>query len=691
MNKWYSIRRIAATAAAAAALAAGTAEATTAEIWIYGDIGESWWGESVTASSFVKELAAIDADTINVRINSYGGSVPDGLAIHNALKRHKATINVTIDGIAASIASLIAMAGDRVEISENAMLMVHAPWSYAVGNSTELREQADMLDMWAKSMGASYASKTGRDLDDVMAWLTDGKDHWFGADDAVSEGLADAKVEAIPVAASATKHSWVQGAKRPSPAAAHKPTLPAAAAAPTPENPMTVQVTNPPAAPDAQAAQQAAVVEAAVRAENQRTTDIRAAFEPHLQLTAATQLLAKCLGDTKCTVAEAKAQLLDVIAKGATPAGGSVIETTEDERDKFRAAAAQSIMARGMVRAKDGKVVVAETSNPYRGHKLLDLARASLERSGIKTAGMSQMELVAAAFTQTTSDFPILLENTMHKVLQAAYALQADTWTRFCKRGSVSDFRAHNRYRVGSLSNLESLTEAGEFRNKAIPDGEKASIKAGTKGNIINISRQAVVNDDLDALTGMAEALGRAAKRTVEADVYALLNSNPTLADGVALFHANHGNLAATPAAPTVASFDAARVAMASQKDPSGNDFLSLTPAVWLGPSSLGGTVRVLNNAEYDPDTANKLQRPNMVRGMVRDIVDTPRLSSTAWYVFADKDEAPVIEVVFLDGIAEPFLELENGFTVDGARWKGRLDFGVGAVDYRGAQKNAGA
>ncbi len=131
---------------------------TTAEVLIYGDIGESWWGESVDAKSFVENLQEVDADYLTVRINSYGGSVKDGIAIHNAIKRHPAATTVEIDGMAVSIASLIAMAGDTVQMAENAMLMIHAPWSMAVGNAVDMHEMADVLDMHADSMATSYAA-----------------------------------------------------------------------------------------------------------------------------------------------------------------------------------------------------------------------------------------------------------------------------------------------------------------------------------------------------------------------------------------------------------------------------------------------------------------------------------------------------------------------------------------------------
>lgn len=392
------------------------------------------------------------------------------------------------------------------------------------------------------------------------------------------------------------------------------------------------------------------------------------------------------------TVDQVRADILDEMAKRSAggPERSPGVTVGKDEADKFREAGANVLLARSaVVDPTTRKVFALDGANPLRGATLLDMARMSLERAGVRTMGLSKLDLVGRAFTQNSGDFPILLENAMNKSLLSAYAIQADTWSRFCRIGTVSDFRAHTRYRTGSIGDLDSLTEGGEFLNKTIPDGEKASITASTKGNLINLTRQAIINDDLGAFVGLAADFGRAAKRTIENAVYALLASNPTVGSA-ALFHASHGNLG-TAGAPSVTTFDEARSLMAKQKDVSNNDYLDLRPAIWVGPTAVGGTARVVNAAEFDPDTANKLQKPNSVRGLVRDIVDTPRITTTYWYMFADPNDAPVIEVAFLDGQSEPYLELQEGFEVDGSKWKARLDFGVAAIDYRGAVRNNGS
>lgn len=386
----------------------------------------------------------------------------------------------------------------------------------------------------------------------------------------------------------------------------------------------------------------------------------------------------------------------------------SHIAVGEGEQEKFlRGAGNWLIVKAGLadVVARATKVD-ASTFDPgeFRGMTLVDLAREALTRAGRTVRGRDKMAIVAEAFTaragaitQSTSDFATLLENVMHKVLQAAYGTQPDTWRRFCAQSTVSDFRAHNRYRMGTFSALDAVTEAGEFKNKPITDAEKASITAGTKGNIINVSRQMIVNDDMGAFGRLLSMLGRAAALSVEADVYALLAQNSGLGpsmpyDSTTLFHANHNNIS-TGAALSADAIDADRVAMASQKDKDSNDYLDLRPAVLLVPVGLGGKARIINLSQYNPDrTANaKASEPNVVVGLFSDVVDTPRLTGTRRYLFADPSIAPVLEVAFLEGQAAPVLETQDGWRVDGTEMKVRFDYGVAAVDHRGAVTNAGA
>ncbi|MEF3312622.1 Clp protease ClpP [Paenibacillus sp. GYB004] len=165
---------------------------STAELTLYAPIEdqESWWYDSVTPKGVMRSLKNLgNVSEITVRINSNGGSVFAGLAIYQYLKDHSATITIKVDGLAASAASIIAMAGDNIVMGTGAMIMVHNPWTYVVGEARELRETADMLDKISESLISVYKERTGKDeaalkqMLDASTWLT--------GDDAVAKGFAD--------------------------------------------------------------------------------------------------------------------------------------------------------------------------------------------------------------------------------------------------------------------------------------------------------------------------------------------------------------------------------------------------------------------------------------------------------------------------------------------------------------------
>lgn len=726
-------------------LALNTSASGEVELVIYGPIGDHYWSDGVTAASIVEQLGQITASTINVRINSDGGVVSDGLAIYNALKRHAATINVTIDGIAASIASLIAMAGKTIRMPANTMMMLHAPHGGAWGNAAVLREVAEVLDTFARSMTESYAAKS-RKAGEISAMLTDGKDHWFTAAEAVAFGLADeviadeqqAQQDSAAAAALLSYISAISASRgavfdvlrtriRATTTAsafaslreAHQRAVYAqleessmiqqqchlilaqaggAAPAPAPVPPAPAPApTATPAPPAQNAAPSGASAEAVIASINARNESIRGVFAGFLDIGGVRELEAACLADPRMTVEQAQAKLLARIGGGATPlaARTATVEHGTDETEKLRTAGMQILMARaGMLSGEED--ARARQGNPYLNASLIDMAERSLIRAGINTRSLSREEIaVRVLATQTTSDFTVLLEGTLHRMVLSGYRLTPFTWTRFCATGSLADYRPHNRYHLSSFSDLKPVTEAGEYENGVLGDGAKETIKGARKGRILQITPEVLVNDDVGAFSRIAVVLGQAAGRTIEKDVYALFAMNggagPTMSDGNPLFHASHSNIAAVGVAPTVDSWDAARQQLGSQMDVGGNDYIDISPAIWLGPLSIGTRARLVNVAEYNPDVTSKFAVPNTSRGMVRDVIDTPRLSGTAWYLFADPAMEPVIEVAFLNGVQTPTLEQETNFRTDGLSWKVVHKYGVGAVGYRGALKNAGA
>lgn len=724
-GSWWTIRSL--------APHPGDQPADSAEIFIYGDIGENWDGETIAAREFVAALDGVNADYLTVRINSFGGSVTDGLAIYNALKRkgQRSAIAVEIDGIAASIASLIAMAGDTVTMAENSLLMIHAPWGVSIGNAGDMREMAATLDRHAEAMASAYV-RPEFSRDQALALLTDGVDHWYTADEAKAAGLIDQIGAAAPAQASiperyrvgalalpdrppATADPAQDGRHRPA-SATHSPTTPirvALASLSAPPGASTQELvmsdTSMPSAPNV--AEITAHAQASARAAlAQRNADLKARFDAFCKASPAGQadLIRGCYdaamadldqsadGFTQAVLAklaEAQAEQPGPVA-GAHTTRASILE---DERDKLKSACTSALLARAAIAAPEAKMDL--NGNPFRGKSLARIAEDSLVRAGIRVDGLDAMQIVASAFTQSTSDFPVLMENVMYKSLQAGYAVASDTWRRWCAVGSVSDFRAHNRYMLGSIDDLDTVLEGGEFVNKAIPDGRKQSVSIGTRGNILNLTRQAIINDDLGAFVGLANARGRAAARTIENAVYTALALNsgygPLLSDGKSIIHNDHGNIATTGGAPSVATVESGVLAMAAQKDISGNDYLDLTPSIMLVPKHLEVTARILNTATNDPNAVNTTSTknflvPNPYNGFFSDIVASPRLNITKWYMLCNPAVAPVLEVSFLNGVQEPAMEMETGFSVDGVSWKTRLDFGVSGVGYEGIVFNAG-
>lgn len=180
------------------------------EILIYSDIGPEEWG-GVSAKSVKAQLDKIgDAEEITVRINSPGGDVFDGFAIYNLLAQHPAKINVKVDGWAASAASVIMMAGDTREVAANALVMIHNPWTMAIGDASNMRKTADLLDQIKDSIVTTYKAGTTLEDEEIVALMD--AETWFDAQGAIDAGLATAVVGKSDKATKNTVKSWIRNA-----------------------------------------------------------------------------------------------------------------------------------------------------------------------------------------------------------------------------------------------------------------------------------------------------------------------------------------------------------------------------------------------------------------------------------------------------------------------------------------------
>ena len=300
------------------------------------------------------------------------------------------------------------------------------------------------------------------------------------------------------------------------------------------------------------------------------------------------------------------------------------------------------------------------------------------------------MELVAAAFTHSTSDFPQLLSNIATKSVLRGYDEAEETFQLWTVEGSLSDFKVANRVGLDAFPSLREVREGAEY--KYITTQERgAQVVLATYGELFSITRQAIINDDLSAFTKVPRMLGRAAIRTVGDLVYAVLTGNPVMADGKTLFHADHANLM-TGAALSTTSVDAMRAAMAKQA--AGKSVLNIRLAHLLVPVALQGVANVVRDSEYEVGaTAKNNTVPNSVRGTF-DVISDARLdaaSATAWYGAASGGVHDTVEVNYLDGNKTPYIEQQQGWNVDGTSFKVRIDAGVSAINHRTLAKNPGA
>lgn len=693
-----------------------------AEVLIYGPIGDDWLGDGVTASRFREDLEALgEVEDITVRINSPGGIVWDGVAIYNTLKEHPAEVLVHVDGIAASSASLVAMAGDVVVMGTASQMMIHNPWSFAIGDAEDMRKNAEVLDQIRDGMIEAYVAKTGLSSDEVRDMMD--AETWMLADMAIDNGFADERSDAAPAepaegeseerAQAQNFNTWspVLARYRNAPddlkaprGSAGNPKSASAGAEPTSkEDEMKGNEASTPTAGKVTDEQAAVLKNQGATAEHARSQGIRDIFakfgDEH------NDLRDKCIDNVDCTVEAANEKLLKAIAAGRESLAPEIIEDEHDKRVLgiesgilARAPQARAAIAKAGAKQPDSESFKIANPGEFRGMSLFDMVRADLERMQPGASrGKSKRAVVAAYFRaaasyQTTSDFSVALENTLNKTLLAAYAIAPDTWREFCAVGEVSDFRAHNRYRTGYMSSLGEVPESGEFTQSNIPDAVKETIQAATYGNIVGLSRQAIINDDMGVFNRVAVQLGRAAGLTIEELVYALLAQNsglgPLMADGKTLFHADHGNIGGG-AALTAAAIDTDGALMENQQDPEGNEYIGARPSVLLVPRALRGTAISINESEFDPDTADS-NKPNTVRGFFDTVIATPRLAGTRRYLFADPMEMPCLEVAFLDGEQDPYLEMKEGWGTDGMEYKVRHDVAVAGVEYRGGVTDAG-
>ncbi len=639
-------------------LAPNAAAAGSYDLLVYGDIGESWWSDSVTAKSVVEQLNALDAGitTINVRINSYGGSVADGLAIYNALR----------------------------------------PWGGIAGNAKELRQYADVLDKFSESMADAYVEASGQSHEEILALLTDGEDHYYTGDEAVAAGFAtsspaagdDDDHEPDEAARAFANHLLTRITGRGA-TARHAGLVVAAALRGLPSVTAPFNHTPAPGEPDETMPNPTNDVSAALAADQTRRQAIRASFAPFqartdLNQTEITDLLRSCEDNHAMTPEAAGQKLLAILGRDTAPTFNTFEPATarhaSTHGNDFVLAATDALLLRGGIQVAKPHAGAADVA-PLGLHGII---RACAQRSGRYTGG-NIAEAIRAALS--TSDFPAILENSLSKTLRTGYESEPQTYTGWSRLTTVPDFKEQSRVILGSAPDLKQVPEGGEYSYGSL-DEDKAKYAVSKWGVMIKFTWEALVNDDLGAFLRTTQAMGISAARA-EADlIYATFAANsgagPQMQDGVNLFHADHGNLATSTAKLDADALSKARVLLRRQTA-LGGGAMNLPPRFLLvAPEHeqaaevlLAASARAMNQGsdnELAPDWISKLE-----------LVVEARLSASRAYLLTSPQSVDTLERAWLEADNGPVVRENESFAVDSRDYKVRHVFGARWLDWRGA------
>lgn len=592
---------------------------------------------STDAQPFIQQLDSMDAgEPVKVRINSPGGDVFAGVAIFNALSKVQ-DVEIYIEGLAASIASFIALAGKKIYMASNALIMIHKPNSHDGGNADDLRERADLLDKIESQLIKAYTKKTGipeKQLQEMFSQET-----WLTADEALKLGFIDEIIEPSQMAAS-----------------------------------IDLSIFN--AVPEK--------ITAVFESNKKRVTEIQNLVSHFKNLPS--DFTASLINDPRISVEAAREQLLTELGKDAAPVGGAPhIEVSNMEQSQsFINDARDALLIRGGIGIKD----VTTGARDMAKYSIVNIAEQYLKLNGTNTMGFSNDQIIAQAYniraSHSTSDFPNLLENVASKAMRMAYMEEPASHKIWTGETEVRDFKQNSLAQISEAPDLELLPENGEYKHGTIGDSaEKFSIL--TYGKMFKISRQALINDDLNAFTRLPQAFGQSASRK-EADlVYQVLTSNPALSDGVTLFHADHSNIVAVSGVLSLTILGQARALMRKQKGPAGLQPLNVVPRFLIVPAALETVAEQLIASLVDPTKSNDTPNLEFIRNLT--LVLDSRLdedSETKCYLAASPGQIDTITRAYLMGEGRPHIETQQGWEVDGTALKCRMDFAAVPVDFRG-------
>jgi hypothetical protein len=386
--------------------------------------------------------------------------------------------------------------------------------------------------------------------------------------------------------------------------------------------------------------------------------------------------------------------------RGPAPATGGQVEFGADPLVHVRSAIENALLHRMHPHVAATKTSaehgfkLSEEARQYRGMSMLDTAKAFLNHRGVRTSGMSKMEIAGLALGlrggyHSTSDFANLLADLPNKLLRQAYLEAPQTFSPITRMMTLADFKKARLLQLGEAPALLAVGEHGEYLDGTMGDS-KEEIQLQTYGRKFSITRQALVNDDTDAFSRIPMAFGRQARNKESDLVWAEITNNAAMGDTVTLFHSTHANLSASSNAIAVASIGAGRTAMRKQTGLDGVSLMNLDPKTLIVPAA---KETIADQFVSQNLLASQSSNINPFAGKLA-VVAEPRLdanSGTAWYLAASPDQIDIIVLATLEGESGPRVDSRIGFDVDGVEIKISHDIAAKVVDFRGLWKDPGA
>lgn len=649
-------------------------------------------GLDFEANSIKDTLGELNGEPVLLLVNSPGGDLYQAIEIHSRLRAYQGRVTARVMSLAASGASLLVMAADEIQMCPGSMLMIHeasADFLAYRGTAGAHRDTADALDVCNATAAGIYAGRSGQNRQTVLTWMKN--ETWFGPEDAISAGLADS-IHEISQVVEPFPADYAE-AFRHAPAALVQLCLERGWNTLTKgqkmsEKPKTAAM--PATAP---------VVESLKPLQGPSMADERRRVTSIVNL--ARQSVCAHLVDRKRLDAwindgVSAEQASDWITEAlASQAGSNTRVSFTESGDSLSTVGMSYDHGQGFVdKVADGLLArLDKTHKPTMGREfvgasMVDIAGLALNASGrsMPHFGGKAAKIEAA---MTTSDFPAITGSVLERRMLNFYESAGSPIKMVSREIEASDFRTLHALKLSTGPELEKVAESGEYKYGSLNEGDE-TFGVETYGKILGLSRQAMVNDDLGAFDNMARIMGQGAAQTESKLFATLLTQNsgtgPVMSDGKALFHADHNNLSASGAALAVTTLSAARTAMMRQKGLS-NEIIRVTPKFVLVPPELQ-TVAEQLVAEL---SATETSAVNPFAGNIEPLVDPFLEDASAWYIIADKAQLDSLQHAYLNGQPGPQIFTQEGFETDTMKFKCRLDFGAGFVDYRGWYRNAGA